>query len=113
MGFQPNQKTWHRGAESSTISAESRNMNLDDLVEKSRKQAENYVKNNQNRVTAFIGTGLREKLMGANDEDRINIAKGIARSEIQFVPDTIDDLDEQAAFLIALAEELSKPEYVQ
>lgn len=111
MGFRPNIKTWQTGAERAVAGAQERDMNISDLVEKSRVQAENFAKHHTPQTTAFIGAGLREQVLEANNQ--LNAAKAVCRDNPHFIPDTIESLDHQAAFIIALAEELQKPQYNQ
>ena len=62
-------------------------------------------------VSVFIGSGLREKILSQKtDEAKIEAAKRVAKENAHLVPDTMD-IDEQTGFVIALAEELDKPNY--
>lgn len=107
----PDARPWRRPEESAVIRAEERDMTTDDLIEKSRKQAENFARTHEELITAFISAGFREQITQANDP--MKFGRYIARNEPHYVPDTIDDLDHQGAFLVALAQELQKPEYNQ
>lgn len=111
MGKFEGMRIWKTGAESAVVSGQERNMNISDFVEKSRVQATNYAKMHEKQVSAFIGAGHRDTVLNA--VDRLSAAKMIVRNEPYIIPDTIDGLDHQAAFIIALAEELQKPEYNQ
>lgn len=105
-------QSWSRSAEGYVANAQENGLSLTDLVEKSRVQVAKYADANQNLVTVFIGTGLRDKILNA--EDQVEVAKRIARTESQYLRDVdIDDMDHQAAFLIALAKELQQPKYNQ
>ena len=111
MGIHEGLRAWRRDAEAGVIKGQENELNFQDLVEKSRMQAQNYIKTNPNLVSVFISTGHRDLIL--ESKNQLSAAKSIARSEAHLIPDTIEDLDHQAAFLIALAEELNKPEYHQ
>lgn len=99
------------GTENRLASAEDRGLNHSDIIDGYRIQAENYVTQNENRATVFIGTGHRDQIL--ESVDKMKTAKFIARNEPGTKPDFIEDLEDHAAFLIALAEELDKPKYNQ
>ena len=111
MGFNEGLRIWRKGAETVVGDAEKRDMHFSELVERSRVQAENYATAHGNEITAFIGAGHRDTILNATN--KLSAAQMIARNEPYIIPDTIEDLDHQAAFLIALAEELNKDEYRQ
>ena len=112
MGFQKGSRSWKTGAETFVGNAQERGMNDSDFVEGNRAQAVEYAKSNENIATVFIGAGHRDMIIEA--KDKMSAAKYIARNEPHLVPDfIIDDIQQQAAFLVAFAEELNKPEYNQ
>lgn len=112
MGFE-NNKAWQRNQENAVIRAESNELNVSDLIERSRVQAERnaQAKENAMHIKTFINSGQRDSVL--ESKNQMSAAKAVIKSSSFLVPEIIDDTDEQAAYLIALAEETSKPEYNQ
>ena len=120
--MRPNPNTWNNSTEKKAIynldvgTPESR------LVQEQAVQAERFAKGEdlgrdkvaqQKRamlMKAFISQGHVELV--TNARDRLNAASFIVRNDPHFIPDSILP-EAQAAFIVALAEELSKPEYNQ
>lgn len=111
MGIHEGLRTWRRAAETDVIRGQEYELNFQDLVEKSRAQAQSYITANPNLASVFISSGQRELILTA--KNRLSAAKSVARSEPHLVPDTIEALDHQAAFLVALAEAVDQPTYNQ
>lgn len=113
MGIHERAGTWKSRAENNLVRAESADSTFGDLVERSRGQAFNFAqaKENANQVKVFISAGHRDKVLEADNQ--MSAAKSIVRNEPHFIPEIIDDIDEQAAYIVALSEELTKPEYNQ
>lgn len=112
MGFE-NNKAWQRNQENTVIRAESNELNISDLIERSRVQAERNAKAKENamHIKTFINSGLRDSILGA--KNRLGAARDAIKNSPFLIPEIIDDIDEQTAYIIALAEETNKPEYNQ
>ena len=112
MGLHDRPGTWKRRAEEGVIRNDLESKTFSALVRGSRLQAERYAqaKENAMHVKTFI-SAHRDFILNANDQ--LDAAKYVARNEPHFIPDTIEDLESQAAYLVALAEELQKPQYNQ
>ena len=111
MGFHERPGIWNKRTENEIGGAQERDMNISDIIERSRVQAENFAVENANHASVFISAGHRDEIL--ESENQLSAARKIARENPHFVPDLIEGEDQQAAFLIALAEELDKPQYNQ
>ena len=111
MGIQPGKRAWERSTESQVLNNQEAGLNNSDLVRCYEQQAINYIVQNKNFVSVIIGSGIRDTILSA--KNKLSAAKFEARNNTHLLPDTIDELDHQAAFLIAVAEKLSGPEYNQ
>jgi hypothetical protein len=112
MGLHDRPGTWKRHTEEGVIRNDLESKTFTDLVRSSRIQAERYAQTKENamHVKTFI-SAHRDYILNANNP--ISAAKEIARNEPHFIPETIEDLNSQAAYLVALAMELNKPQYNQ
>jgi hypothetical protein len=120
--MRPNPNTWNNRTESRAVSGAERGVPSPELIEKYAAQAERFAKGQdivrdkaaeQKRamlITSFISQGHAELV--TNARDRLNAASYIVRNDPHFIPDTVPE-GHEAAFIAALAEELSKPEYNQ
>lgn len=110
MGIHEGMRVWRKGAEDTITRAETGQEEISFLVTKYHTQAKNFVEQNPNDATAFKRQFVEFILRARNREEA---AKTVVRDEPHFIPDTIEGINHQAAFLIALATELNKAEYNQ
>ncbi len=93
-----------------------------ELIEKYAAQAERFAKGEDivrdkiaerkraMLIKSFISQGHVELITAA--KNKLNAASYIVRNDPHFIPDTVPE-GHEAAFIVALAAELSKPEYNQ
>ncbi|MCA9367218.1 hypothetical protein KC887_03060 [Candidatus Kaiserbacteria bacterium] len=111
MGIHEGPRVFRSKTEDSIVRAESNELNISDLVERSIGQAERFAEHNANQARVFISAGHRDMILEANNQ--LNAARVVAKNNPHFIPEIIEESDEQAAFLIALARVLHQPEYNQ
>ena len=114
MGFQPGKRAWQRPTETGLVRGQENSLNLSDLVDRYAVQAKNYAEQNPKQAKVFMNQGFHTQITQITEaEKQISAAKALVRNEPHFIPDTIEDVDHQAAYVVALARELNKPEYNQ
>lgn len=85
---------------------------MPELVERTLKQARRVAENNSNLVAVFKSKRYQEQLQQCgSDEAKIASANRIVNDMQALIPDTIEDPDEQVAFVLAFHEVLQSPEF--